>query len=102
MSDSVMREAFARLNDEQIAFVCNEFAITKEDIDRKSEDELNELYERLCDIEIEETPPDDGDMSERGETASTIVTIVGNYFAKEYGYSDEEEFENFFSEREEE
>lgn len=100
MSEFVMKEAFTQLNDKQIAFLCNEFSITKEDIEKKSEDELNELYERICDIECEETPPDDSDMSERGEMASAIVTIVGNYFAKEYGYSNEEEFDKFLSEEE--
>ena len=102
MNDEVMKKAFAELSKEQISFICDEFAITEDDIKAKSEDELNDLYESLCDIECEETPSDGGELTERGEMSASIVTVVGNYFSKEYGYDDDEEFEKFLSEEDDE
>ncbi len=94
MSEMIMKNAFALLNDEQIDFICGEFKIDRTALENMGEDELNSVYEGLCDIEVDETCiAGDNAMSERGETVSDIVTVVGNEIASEQGYFDEEEFE---------
>lgn len=102
MNDTVMKDAFGQLGDTAIAFICDEFAITEEEFKAKTEDELDALYDQLCDIEAEETPIDGKQTTERGEMTSSIVTIVGNYFADKLGYADDDEFERFLAEEDEE
>lgn len=98
MNDTVMKEAFGKLSNEQVDFLCDEFGFTKTELKEKTEGEYDELYDKLCDIEVEETPLDDTSVSERGEMASSIVTIVGNYFAEKLGYDDADEFSKFLEE----
>ena len=100
MNTTVMKDAFSKLSKVQFEFLHNEFGITEDGIKSKSEEELDELYDKLCEIEVDETLLDESKMNERCEIVSSIVTVVGNYFAKKLGYMDEGEFEKFLTEKE--
>jgi len=98
----VMRKAFAQLDREAIAFLYQEFSMSENDFLAMTEDDLDDLYDKLCDIEVAETPSDDSPLTERGKMVESIVTIVGNYFSEKLGYRDEEEFLQCLSEEDEE
>ena len=102
MENTVMREAFDQLDQEAIAFLYEEFSLTEKDFLVMDEDALGDLYDKLCDIEHEETPSDNSPLTERGEMVESIVTIVGNYFSEKLGYRDEEEFLQSLNEEDEE
>ena len=101
MENTVMREAFNQLDPNAIKFLCKEFALTEMEFLTMTEDDLDDLYDKLCDIEHAETPSDDSPLTDRGEMVESIVTIVGNYFAEKLGY-DDEEFDDFLNEDNEE
>jgi len=64
-------------------FLASEFSITEETFDSMSADEKEDLYERVCDIEIDEScAAKDKPLSECGQTAVEIVNIM----AKALGY----------------
>ncbi|MDR0804874.1 MAG: hypothetical protein LBN42_03715 [Oscillospiraceae bacterium] len=72
-------------SEKQYKFFKNEFDIGENEIDiaskEESKEELLELYDKLCDIEVDETIKADGGngkLSERGKTAETLVTLMGN------------------------
>lgn len=92
MEGTVMREAFDQLDQDAKEFICAEFFLTEKEFLAMVEDDLDDLYDKLCDIEHVETPSDNLPLTERGEMVESIVTIVGNYFSKKLGYNDEEEF----------
>ncbi len=48
-------EYFTHFNRRQIAFLYAEFALTKQAFGKLSGKEFDSLYDRLCDIEAEET-----------------------------------------------
>lgn len=75
-----MKDALNELKQKQIAFICKECSISKEELYSMSEDDLyDRVYETMCDIEIEELCADNGDdETERCEIASDIVTVLGN------------------------
>lgn len=79
-----MKRALPKLNGEQIAFICTECAITKDELFSMNEDDLyDRVYDIMCDIEIAEIGiEEDGSDSERCEIASDIVTIMGNALRK--------------------
>jgi len=90
MDTTVMREAFNQLDQEAVAFLYNEFELSANDFQAMTEDELDDLYDQLCDIEIAETPSDNSPLTKRGKMVESIVTIVGNYFSEKLGYDDNE------------
>lgn len=91
---NILEKAVRLLSDVQLKFIRDEFGVSEDDLLQKTEDELDELYDRLCEIEIDETMScDDGKLSERGDTASSIVTVLGNEIAKSQGDWDEEGYE---------
>lgn len=98
----VMSKAFRQLDREAIKFLCEEFNLSQSAFSAMPEDDLDELYDKLCDIESAETPSDDSPLTERGEMVESIVTIVGNYFSEKLGYRDEVEFLQCLSEEYEE
>lgn len=82
-----MKEALEKLNQEQIEFICKECGLTKETLMAMDNDELyDSVYETMCDIEISE--PNECDNRERYDTASDIVTLLGNTLEQ---YDDEGE-----------
>ena len=73
------------LNPEQLDFIAEEFSMTQKQLSGLSDEALDEIYENLGDIEVEETMDADetgADLSERGRIASEIVTVWGNAYAK--------------------
>lgn len=69
------------LSQTQLDFIEQEFGYTKEAIAAMSEDEIDELYDQIADIEVDETVDadrDGRDLTERGKTAEGIVTVIGN------------------------
>lgn len=90
----ILKKAVKLLSDVQLKFISDEFAVTKSKLLKMPEAELDGLYDKLCDIEVEETiKSDDGKLSERGDTASSIVTVLGNEIAKSQGDWDKEAYE---------
>ena len=69
MSDAA--KALSLLGPEHLGFIEKELGVSKDDIEDMSDDEFSELYDQLADIEVD-------DVSERGNTAADIVTILGN------------------------
>lgn len=69
------------LSQTQLDFIEQEFGYTKESIAAMSDDEIDELYDQIADIEVDETVDadrDGRDLTERGKTAEGIVTVIGN------------------------
>lgn len=84
-----MKEYFKLLNPDQNDFILKEFGIGETQIPEMDEDALYSLYDRLCDIEVDETiEADEGSLSERGKMAVSIVDVVGNAMAEAEGLFD--------------
>ncbi len=87
-----MKDYFGLLSKKQKKFISDEFGITEQKLSELDEDDLYALYDKLCDIEVDETiEAGDGDLSERGEMAVSIVTVVGNALAEAEGFYEEQE-----------
>ncbi len=72
---------FDVLSQTQLDFIEQEFGYTREVIASMSDDEVDELYDQIADIEVDETVDadrDGRDLTERGKTAEGIVTVIGN------------------------
>lgn len=97
MSDIFTRTA-KKLSRKYIKYLEQEFNTTKDEIASWDEDKWDEIYDALCDIEIEELAglTDDEEESDRCKAASDLVTLLGNAIAKEEGTYNEEEFDNGF------
>lgn len=84
------------LSQTQLDFIEQEFGYTKEAIAAMSDDEIDELYDQIADIEVDETVDadrDGRDLTERGKIAEGIVTVIGNELYRpdgELGLEDEE------------
>lgn len=81
-----------QLSAEQKDFLSKEFGVTTDDMKEWDEDKWGEIYDALCDIELEELP-DEGETSDRYRAATELVTMFGNEIAKEQGDYDEDLFE---------
>lgn len=101
MESAVMREAFDELDKDAITFLCKEFFLDEKEFLAMTEDDLDDLYDKLCDIESAETPGDNAPLPERLKMVESIITIVGNYFSEKLGY-DDDEFDEFLDEEYEE
>lgn len=67
------------LSKEQLDFIQTEFGHDPDALGVLEDDDIERLYDRLCDIEIEETmAAGDGELSERGKMAESIVSVIGN------------------------
>lgn len=67
------------LNEAQINFIQSEFGHDPDAMSALSDEDFEKLYDRLGDIEAEETmAADDGELSDRGKMAESIVTLIGN------------------------
>ena len=72
---------FDVLSQTQLDFIEQEFGYTRVVIASMSDDEVDELYDQIADIEVDETVDadrDGRDLTERGKTAEGIVTVIGN------------------------
>ena len=92
MSD-VIKNTVKNMTAEQLDFIMSEFGVTKDEIYSWSEDKWDEVYDALCDIELDELTPD-GEESPRCKMATDLVTMIGNEIATDQGIYDEDEFEN--------
>ena len=77
------------MTETQVNFICDELEIEEDLLLNAEEDELEDIYYILCDIEISEIPDDDSEISDRCKLASDIVTLWGNAIAEEEGYLEE-------------
>ena len=92
MSD-VIKNAAKSMTEEQLNFVMSEFDATKGEISSWNEEKWEEVYDALCDIELDEITPD-REESPRCKLATELVTLFGNEIAVDEGVYDEDEFEN--------
>jgi hypothetical protein len=84
MSDA--ERAAALLDESQLRFIQDEFGYDPDALGALSDDDFEKLYDRLGDIEVEETmAAGDGELSDRGKMAESIVTAIGNEL---YGVED--------------
>ncbi len=75
------------LSKEQLDFIQSEFGHDPDALGVLEDDDIDRLYDRLCDIEVEETmAAGDGELSDRGKMAESIVTVIGNEL---YGQEDD-------------
>lgn len=67
------------LSKEQLDFIQTEFGHDPDALGVLEDDDIDNLYDRLCGIEVEETmAAGDGELSERGKMAESIVSAIGN------------------------
>lgn len=67
------------LSDVQFDFIEAEFGFNKALIKKMDDDAIDDMYDRVCDIEVEETlSAGDKELSERGKIAAGIVTLIGD------------------------
>ena len=78
-------------------FFEKELNTTSDMIDKMSESELDDFYEKVLDIELEETPNNNEKLSKRGATAIEIVNIMVDAL----GYVQDDEWEAFLNEDDE-
>lgn len=78
MSDA--SKVLKELGVSQLGFIEEELSYSKDDIASMSDDEVAKLYDRIADIEVEEVCKAEGtkNVSERGNMAADIVTVIGN------------------------
>ena len=75
--------------DAHYMFLEDEFNVKMESLLGMSEDELDNIYNDVCEIEIDETMKNiNTDLSERGKLAAEIVNIM----ADALGYVQDEDF----------
>ena len=74
-------------------FIEIETKINQNQLEAMNEDELDDLYNEVCEIEIEEAAKTlkGADLTERGETAVEIVNIM----AGALGYVDDSDWEEY-------
>ena len=84
-----MKEYFRLLNRSQNEFISKELGFSEEQLKEMDDESFSDIYDRICDIEVDETlNAGEGEMSERGEMAVSIVTVVGNAMAETEGLFD--------------
>ena len=89
MMAGVLQKTLREMTERQKKFICDEFRITEDDLMNSTEEELDAIYDGLCEIEIEETVP--GELTDRGKIAEDLVTLMGLAIAKDEGYLDEDD-----------
>lgn len=87
MSDA--QKAVKLLSQVQLGFIKEETGFDEETIRKMGDQEFSDLYDTLCDIEVDETMKnDDAEPSERERMVKNIVTLLGNEL---YAQEDEED-----------
>ena len=69
------------LTEKQFDFIRLEFGYNLDEVSSLNDETFSKLYDKLCDIEVEETIKSDRngtELSARGKLAESIVTIIGN------------------------
>lgn len=80
-----MVEEIKKLSKKQMEFIEEELGITEEQLQNMTEEEFYDMSEKIADIEVHESmlADDDGELSERGEMAASIITLFGESFAED-------------------
>lgn len=71
--------------DEQIAFCSELLGVSVDEFKSASEEDLDKLYDILCEIECDMDYSDDAEPTEKEQMASDLVTLMGNAIANEMG-----------------
>ena len=89
-------------NDAHYGFLEKEFGFDKVAVTKMSNDELDSLYNEICEIEIEEACKtlDGAKLFPRGETAVEIVNIMAKALGYEQEDWDDEEWVEMFGNKE--
>ncbi len=67
------------LSQAQLNFIQSELGRDADSLSVLGDNDIDNLYDRICDIEVEETMnAGSGELSERGKMAEGIVTLIGN------------------------
>lgn len=82
MMGNVIVDAIKTLDEDQFVFLSKEINTSKENLFEMSEDELQDVFDKVCDIEIEEACDADDEITERGKMAADIVTVISNAIQK--------------------
>ena len=90
--EDVLRQTRKQMTLVQKEFICDEAGISIEELNAASEKQLDEIYDMLCEIEIEESISD-SELSDRGKLAESLVTLMGNALAEDMGILDESDEE---------
>lgn len=85
MMENVISNAIKTLNESQIVFLSKEMNFSEESLLGMSEDELRNVFDKVCDIEIDEACNAADEISERGKMAADIVTVISNAIQKSEG-----------------
>lgn len=85
----VMHDALNELTGPQVEFICTQMNIDQEKLFEMDEASLDLVYDKMCDIEIDETMKDEEKLSDIGKLAEGIVTVLGNAIARDEGNFDE-------------
>ena len=81
MMNESCRKAFLDLTKDELGFLLDEFSVDKSWLETADEKTLADLYDKIADVEIEETiSAGDSPLSMRGKLASSIVTKIGDTF----------------------
>lgn len=87
---SIMMDAAKGLSDIQKKFLTDEFGIASEAIGDITESRWDEIYDILCDMEVDEiSNAGDSELSQRGEIICGLVTLFGNAIAENEDLTDE-------------
>ncbi|MDR2042850.1 MAG: hypothetical protein LBQ15_00475 [Clostridium sp.] len=72
--------------DKDYSFIESEFGLSRETVNALSDDGLVDLYEKCCEVEIDETSrAGDRSLTERGDMAVRLVNLIhGPYDSTEY------------------
>ncbi len=79
--NSSARAVLDVLSQPQLDFIEQELGYAVEDIEAMSDDEIDQMYDRIADIEVDETADADRegrDLTDRGKLAESIVTVIGD------------------------
>ena len=73
-----MKESIKKLKKEQVDFICSECRITEDELHQMSNEQLEGIvFEKMLDIEIEESCTTEGELdTPRCSIASDVVTIL--------------------------
>lgn len=72
-----MNEKIKTLGENEIKLICKEMGISKQDLYELDEDGLMEVYDVILDIEMEEDMKNPSKLSEKGQLAANILSVIG-------------------------
>ena len=89
--NELIKSVAQNLSEKQKMLICEEMDIPYDEVLDQPVDRWYEIYEKICDIECNELPDGDEPLTERVETATEIVTLLGNVLSPWFhGISEED------------